>query len=53
MVHEAIYDKFLPLFVKTVNAPQVGDPLDPKTFQGAQVSKTQVSSRTLERRHQS
>lgn len=37
-------DKFLPLFVAATNAPQVGDPLDEATFQGAQANKRQFET---------
>lgn len=43
LVHEEVYDEFVRLFVEAVKAIKVGDPLDQKTFQGAQVSKVQVS----------
>ncbi|EMR68192.1 putative aldehyde dehydrogenase protein [Eutypa lata UCREL1] len=40
-VQEGIYDKFLEAFKKRAAANAVGDPFDPKTFQGPQVSQLQ------------
>lgn len=37
-------DAFVPLFVAATNAPQVGDPLDENTFQGAQANKRQFET---------
>lgn len=44
LVQESVYDKFVPLFVAATNAPQVGDPLDDNTFQGAQANKRQFET---------
>ncbi|GAA5915187.1 hypothetical protein JCM6882_001132 [Rhodosporidiobolus microsporus] len=41
LVQEEVYDEFCELFTKAAEAIKVGDPLDPETFQGAQVSKVQ------------
>lgn len=42
LVHESIYDAFVPLFQKNVkNTSKVGDPFANDTFQGPQVSKAQ------------
>lgn len=41
LVHEAIYDKFLELFKKRAESNKVGNPFDPETFQGPQVSQLQ------------
>lgn len=41
LVHEDIYDKFMERVVKRTEAIKVGDPLDPSTMMGAQVSKSQ------------
>ncbi|KAL4948524.1 aldehyde dehydrogenase domain-containing protein [Aspergillus filifer] len=41
LVHEAIYDKFIELFKQRAEQNKVGDPFDPETFQGPQVSQVQ------------
>ncbi|KAL4936898.1 hypothetical protein BDV06DRAFT_232940 [Aspergillus oleicola] len=41
LVHEAIYDEFIELFKKRAEQNKVGDPFDPETFQGPQVSQVQ------------
>ncbi|KAL2844924.1 aldehyde dehydrogenase domain-containing protein [Aspergillus pseudodeflectus] len=41
LVHEAIYDKFIALFKERAEQNKVGDPFDPETFQGPQVSQLQ------------
>ncbi|KAI8456526.1 aldehyde dehydrogenase domain-containing protein [Phakopsora pachyrhizi] len=41
IVQNSIYDKFINLFIKAVEAFKVGDPLDSKTFQGPQINKHQ------------
>ncbi|RLM00421.1 hypothetical protein CFD26_108640 [Aspergillus turcosus] len=41
LVHESIYDKFLALFKQRAEENQVGDPFNPQTFQGPQVSQVQ------------
>lgn len=45
VVQDSVYDKFVECFIKATEAYQVGDPLDPNTFQGPQVSQKQVSNR--------
>jgi aldehyde dehydrogenase (NAD+) len=41
LVHESIYDEFLALFKKRTEQNKVGNPFDPETFQGPQVSQLQ------------
>jgi aldehyde dehydrogenase (NAD+) len=41
LVHEAIYDEFIKLFKARAEQNKVGDPFDPETFQGPQVSQLQ------------
>lgn len=41
LVQDSVYDKFVELFVKATEAYKVGNPADPDTFQGPQVSKVQ------------
>ncbi|KAI8333635.1 aldehyde dehydrogenase domain-containing protein [Chlamydoabsidia padenii] len=41
LVHEDVMDKFLELFVAETKKIKVGDPFDPETFQGPQISKGQ------------
>lgn len=42
LVHEAVYDKFVELFNRAVeHLSVVGDPFDPNTFQGPQVTRAQ------------
>ena len=41
LVHERIYDRFMDRCVKRVEAIKMGDPLDPATMMGAQVSNDQ------------
>lgn len=42
LVHEAVYDKFVELFNRAVEQLSVvGDPFDPNTFQGPQVTRAQ------------
>lgn len=41
LVQDSVYDKFVDLFVKATEAYKVGNPADPETFQGPQVSKLQ------------
>ena len=40
-VHKSIKDKFLNLLLDTMKQHKVGDPFDPSTFQGPQVSESQ------------
>eukprot|EP01117_Protostelium_nocturnum_P012369 TRINITY_DN455_c0_g1_i1.p1 TRINITY_DN455_c0_g1~~TRINITY_DN455_c0_g1_i1.p1 ORF type:complete len:544 (-),score=180.15 TRINITY_DN455_c0_g1_i1:156-1697(-) len=40
-VHESIYDKFVEAFQKISAQTKVGDPFDPNTFQGPQISQLQ------------
>lgn len=40
-VHEKIYDEFIPKFLAHAKTLKVGDPFDPQTFQGPQVSQVQ------------
>lgn len=40
-VHEKIYDEFIPKFLAHAKSLKVGDPFDPQTFQGPQVSQIQ------------
>jgi aldehyde dehydrogenase (NAD+) len=47
LVQDEVYDEFVKLFVEAAEQIVVGDPLDPTTFQGAQVSKVQVSQLCL------
>ncbi|CAK7568050.1 MAG: mitochondrial aldehyde dehydrogenase [Sporothrix epigloea] len=48
LVHEAVYSKFMQLFKRAVKTLSVvGDPFDPKTFQGPQVTRAQYE-RVLE-----
>lgn len=42
LVHESIYDQFLAKFQQRANQNKVGNPLDPQTFQGPQVSQLQL-----------
>merc|ERR1719262_1883653 len=41
LVQEDIYDKFMERVIARTEAIQTGDPLDPNTMMGAQVSKMQ------------
>ncbi|KAL3488616.1 aldehyde dehydrogenase domain-containing protein [Aspergillus germanicus] len=41
LVHETIYDEFIKLFKTRAEQNKVGDPFDPETFQGPQVSQLQ------------
>lgn len=41
LVHEDIYDKFMPCVLERVKAIKMGNPLDKTTMMGAQVSKAQ------------
>ncbi|KAH8701581.1 aldehyde dehydrogenase [Talaromyces proteolyticus] len=41
LVHEAIYERFLDMLKKRTKINKVGDPFDPDTFQGPQVSVAQ------------
>ena len=41
LVHESIYDKFLERFKERTLANKVGNPFEPDTFQGPQVSQVQ------------
>ncbi|ERT01520.1 hypothetical protein HMPREF1624_02771 [Sporothrix schenckii ATCC 58251] len=42
LVHEAVYDQFVTLFNRAVeHVSVVGDPFDPNTFQGPQVTRAQ------------
>lgn len=43
LVHEPVYEEFCKLFVKAAEAYKVGDPADPETFQGPQVSEVQFN----------
>ncbi|KAF8308497.1 NAD-dependent aldehyde dehydrogenase [Clavulina sp. PMI_390] len=40
-VHESAYDKFLEKFTEVLKNVKVGDPFEPETFQGPQVSQVQ------------
>jgi len=42
-VHESVYDKFLDIFTNSMKNVSVGDPFDPTTFQGPQVSDIQYN----------
>ncbi len=42
LLHQDIHDQFLDKLVEKARAMRVGDPLDPKTEMGAQISKTQL-----------
>jgi len=42
LVHESIYDKFLPRVIERVKAIKLGHPLDPTTMMGAQASLAQM-----------
>ncbi|MFC7392959.1 aldehyde dehydrogenase family protein [Scopulibacillus cellulosilyticus] len=46
-VQDAVYDKFMDLFLKKVQSLRVGNPLDEKTQMGPQVSEQQLN--TIER----
>ena len=41
LVHESIYDQFIAKFRQRAKENKVGDPMDPYTFQGPQVSQLQ------------
>jgi len=41
-VQDSVYDKFMDLFVKQAKSIRVGDPLDPKTQMGPQISELQL-----------
>ncbi|KAI8985831.1 aldehyde dehydrogenase domain-containing protein [Pilobolus umbonatus] len=41
LVHESVFDEFLKLFIERTKQVVLGDPFDPKTSQGPQVSKLQ------------
>ncbi|RMJ24966.1 Aldehyde dehydrogenase [Aspergillus sp. HF37] len=41
LVHESVYDQFLEKFKHHADQNKVGDPMDPKVFQGPQVSQSQ------------
>lgn len=41
LIHESIYDKLIPRIIKRVQAIKLGNPLDPSTMMGAQVSAEQ------------
>lgn len=41
LVHASIYEKFLSKFKEHADRNKVGDPMNPNTFQGPQVSQTQ------------
>ena len=41
LVHESIYDEFLKKFKQHANENNVGDPMNPNTFQGPEVSQSQ------------
>ncbi|KAH8651064.1 aldehyde dehydrogenase [Xylariales sp. PMI_506] len=41
LVQEGVYDKFVEAFKEVVKSTKVGDPFDPSTFQGPQITKTQ------------
>lgn len=41
LVHESIYEQFLDKFKVHADQNKVGDPMDPKTFQGPQISQLQ------------
>ena len=41
-VHEAIEDKFIKAFAEYTQSNKVGNPFDPDTYQGPQISKVQL-----------
>lgn len=41
LVHESIYDQFIAKFQQRAKENKVGDPMDPYTFQGPQISQLQ------------
>ncbi|MBW0483422.1 hypothetical protein O181_023137 [Austropuccinia psidii MF-1] len=43
LVHSSIYDQFLSIFLKKAASHQVGDPFDPNTYSGPQISQAQLS----------
>jgi len=42
LVHESIYDKFIPKVIERTKAIKIGHPLDPSTMMGAQASLEQM-----------
>lgn len=42
LVHSSIYDDFLKLFLKKASSHKVGDPFDPETYSGPQISKAHL-----------
>jgi acyl-CoA reductase-like NAD-dependent aldehyde dehydrogenase len=46
-VHESVYDKFIQKFTETLKAIKVGDPFQPDTYQGPQVSQVQYAVRAF------
>jgi aldehyde dehydrogenase (NAD+) len=42
LVHEGVYDEFVSRLAERAGKMRVGDPLDPKTEMGAQISQTQL-----------
>ena len=42
LLHDDIYDQFVDRLVEKARAMRVGDPLDPRTEMGAQISRTQL-----------
>lgn len=43
LVHERVYDRFVPALLERVRALRTGDPLDPRTTQGALVSREHLA----------
>ncbi|WP_185900172.1 aldehyde dehydrogenase family protein [Campylobacter sp. MIT 99-7217] len=44
LIQESIYDKFIAKVLKRVEAIKLGNPLDPSTMMGAQVSQDQINT---------
>ncbi|EFP79671.2 hypothetical protein PGT21_033091 [Puccinia graminis f. sp. tritici] len=42
LVHSSIYEQFLSAFIKKASSHKVGDPFDPETYSGPQISKAHV-----------
>ncbi|KAH9457904.1 hypothetical protein MJO28_004971 [Puccinia striiformis f. sp. tritici] len=42
LVHSSIYDEFLSTFIKKASSHKVGDPFDPETYSGPQISKAHL-----------
>jgi aldehyde dehydrogenase (NAD+) len=41
-VHSSIYDEFLSAFIKKASSHKLGDPFDPETYSGPQISKAHL-----------